>query len=125
MDADDIGKGDNLKAHPGGYKAKVDGVAYKNVHFGRTSLGQFVAYVVVGDPEEPKFEPPGIFFNPDGSMKPGVFVVNGEHCKARNRFAQLKVDDVVINGYTSVMSVSDDVHKSYEYDAMVLSSFCF
>ncbi len=115
VDADDIGKGDSLKAHSGGYKAKVDGVAYKNVHFD----AKWVAFVVGGDPEVP---PVGIL-NADGSVKqdhvnPPVFVVNREHCKARNRFAQLKADDVVVNGYTSVMSVTDDVHKSYEYGAM-------
>ena len=123
VDADDAGSGDGLKTHSGGYKATVGAVRYSNVHFDCTTK---VHYAVLGDPEEC----PKDLLNSDGSLKghkegndfvldkdiqDRVFVVNFQHSKTRNRFAQLKPGDLVLNGHRSVMSVSDDVKKSYEY----------
>ena len=125
MDADDIGKGDRLKAHNGGFKAIVNGVSYRNAHMDWTT-GKPVAYVVQGDP----IDPPKQVLNADGSVNtkhanPAVFVVNGDHAKARNLFAQLKPDDVLVNGHTSVMSVTDEVSKAYECDTTFLFSTLF
>lgn len=125
MDAGVIGQGDSLKAHDGGFKAKVNGTYYKNVHMD-WSKGTPTAYVVEGDAEVAPKE----IFNQDGSVnyqhtKPAVFVVTGTEAKARNLFAQLKPGDVVVNGDTSVMSVTDDVKKAHECDAMLLFFILF
>ena len=123
VDADVIGRGDSLKAHNGGYKAKVNGTYYKNVHM---DWSKYLAYVVEGDDEVA----PKAIFNQDGSVnyqhtKPAVFVVTGTEAKERNLFAQLKPGDVVVNGDNSVMSVTDDVKKAYECDAMLLFFILF
>lgn len=121
VDAGVIGQGDSLKAHDGGFKAKVNGTYYKNVHM---DWSKYLAYVVEGDAEVAPKE----IFNQDGSVnyqhtKPAVFVVTGTEAKARNLFAQLKPGDVVVNGNTSVMSVTDDVKKAYECDDAMLLFF--
>ena len=126
VDAKEAGEGNGLKAHNGGCKAVVGGVAYKNVHFDK----KWVAFAVKGDPE---VVPEGIL-NADGTLKgkfnadwtsfeldpsagyaDRVFLVNKQSAKTCNRFHSVKPGDLVLNGYTSVMSVSTDKAKANEY----------
>ena len=122
VDAKEAGEGNGLKAHNGGCKAVVGGVAYKNVHFDKS----WVAYTVKGDPEVP----PTDILNSDGKLRGDwdsnsfvvhkdiadrVFVVNKQNAKTCNRFHSVKPGDLVLNGYTSVMSVSTDKAKANEY----------
>jgi hypothetical protein len=126
VDAQDAGEGNGLKAHNGGCKAKVGRDEYKNVHFDTN----WVAFAVKGDPE---VLPEGIL-NADGSLKgkmsadwtsfevdPSagyagrVFVVNKQNTAACNRFYSVKRGDLILNGYTSVMSVTTDIDKAKEY----------
>ncbi len=130
VDAEEAGVGNGLKAHNGGCKAKVDGVEYKNVHFDRS----WVAYVVKGDPKtkmhDPEVPPTQEILNADGNLRghwdsnsfvvdkdiaARVFVVNKQNAKTCNRFHSVKPGDLVLNGYTSVMSVSTDKAKANEY----------
>jgi hypothetical protein len=127
VDADDVGHGNGLKAHSGGYQAVVAGKKYKNVHFDKS----WVAYVTEKDDEVP---PEGIL-NADGKLSgtwegnnfvmdakyqhpknPNkVFLVNKQNAKTCNRFAKVQAGDVVCNGFRSVMSVSTDAVKANEY----------
>ncbi len=121
VDAQDAGEGDGLKAHSGGCKAIVNGTSYKNVHFDKGG----VAFVVEGDFEVPPVE----IFNDEGKIfgdgssfvstkhkvSGRVFVVNKQHSQTRNRFHSVKPGDLVLNGYSSVMSVSTDHVKANEY----------
>jgi hypothetical protein len=120
VDADD-----SLKTHGGGYKAEVERKRYKNVHF---SDDHTVAFVVNDDHAElggvkdlsDIFDTggkllgkmTGPLFEPDAKIADKVFVVNS---RERNRFARLKPGDLVLNGRTSVMSVSEKVEKSIMY----------
>ncbi len=123
VDAQDAGEGDGLKAHSGGCKAIVNGTSYKNVHVDKS----WVFFAVEGDFEVP---PKNIFdengnllgtSQPDGSfvvhkdIAARVFVVNKQNSKTCNRFHSVKPGDLVLNGHTSVMSVSTDHVKANEY----------
>ncbi len=122
---DVVDSDDSLKTHGGGYKAEVEQTRYKNVHVRKHSDDHTVAFVVKGDHAElgrnicvngklrgEMNEDENPLFEPAADIADRVFVVNTLPC---NRFARLKPGDLVLNGQTSVMSVTDDVDKSIMY----------
>ena len=124
VDAQDAGEGDGLKAHRGGCKAVVNGNEFKHVHFDRS----WVAFAVMDDPEVPpadifdargdllgEKQQGGAVFVVDPSISQRVFVVNKQNSTTCNRFHSVKPGDLVLNGYSSVVSVSTDPRKANEY----------